>query len=116
MSRGAFDAALAWARASELRDYPMPPADSDLDGPVLRAAAKRLGWNVRAVPLAINTEPRHGRPFVTLHGINEVPILTLTLSGGSDAGDGYLLRQQAVELAAELKAKRAAGERRHGFE
>lgn len=42
-------------------------------------------------------------PFVTLHGINEVPILTITLSGGSDAGDGYLLRQQAVELAAELK-------------
>jgi multidrug efflux pump subunit AcrB len=42
-------------------------------------------------------------PFVTLHGINEVPILTLTLSGGSDTGDGYLLRQQAVELAAELK-------------
>jgi len=42
-------------------------------------------------------------PFITLHGINEVPILTLTLSGGSDAGDGYLLRQQAVELAAELK-------------
>jgi multidrug efflux pump subunit AcrB len=42
-------------------------------------------------------------PFVTLHGINEVPILTLTLSGGADAGDGYLLRQQAVELAAELK-------------
>jgi len=42
-------------------------------------------------------------PFITLHGINEVPILTLTLSGGSDSGDGYLLRQQAVELAAELK-------------
>jgi multidrug efflux pump subunit AcrB len=42
-------------------------------------------------------------PLVTLHGINEVPILTLTLSGGSDAGDGYLLRQQAAELAAELK-------------
>ncbi len=42
-------------------------------------------------------------PFVTLHGINEVPILTLTLSGGADAGDGYLLRQQAAELAAELK-------------
>jgi len=42
-------------------------------------------------------------PFVTLHGINEVPILTLTLSGGADAGDGYLLRQQASELAAELK-------------
>jgi multidrug efflux pump subunit AcrB len=42
-------------------------------------------------------------PFVTLHGINEVPILTLTLSGGNDPGDGYLLRQQAVELAAELK-------------
>ena len=42
-------------------------------------------------------------PFVTLHGINEVPILTLTLSGGTDEGDGYLLRQQAVELASELK-------------
>jgi multidrug efflux pump subunit AcrB len=42
-------------------------------------------------------------PLVTLHGINEVPILTITLSGGGDAGDGYLLRQQAVELATELK-------------
>ena len=42
-------------------------------------------------------------PFVTLHGINEVPILTLTFSGGADAGDGYLLRQQAAELGAELK-------------
>ncbi len=42
-------------------------------------------------------------PLITLHGINEVPILTLTLSGGSDAGDGYILRQQAVELAGELK-------------
>ena len=42
-------------------------------------------------------------PLVTLHGINEVPILTLTLSGGADAGDGYLLRQQAAELMAELK-------------
>ncbi len=42
-------------------------------------------------------------PLVTLHGINEVPILTITLSGGSDVGDGYLLRQQAAELAAELK-------------
>jgi len=42
-------------------------------------------------------------PLVTLHGINEVPILTITLSGGGDAGDGYLLRQQAVELTAEIK-------------
>jgi len=42
-------------------------------------------------------------PWVTLHGINEVPIITLTLSGGSDAGDGYMLRQQAAELASELK-------------
>jgi multidrug efflux pump subunit AcrB len=42
-------------------------------------------------------------PLVTLHGINEVPILTLTLSGGGDAGDGYLLRQQAAELAAAIK-------------
>jgi multidrug efflux pump subunit AcrB len=42
-------------------------------------------------------------PLVKLHGIAEVPILTVTLSGGSDAGDGYLLRQQAAELAGELK-------------
>ncbi|HET8732885.1 MAG TPA: efflux RND transporter permease subunit, partial [Anaeromyxobacteraceae bacterium] len=42
-------------------------------------------------------------PLVKLHGIAEVPILTLTLSGGRDAGDGYLLRQQAAELAGELK-------------
>ncbi len=42
-------------------------------------------------------------PLVTLHGIDEVPILTLTLSGGADAGDGYLLRRQANELAGELK-------------
>ena len=42
-------------------------------------------------------------PLVKLHGIAEVPILTLTLSGGHDAGDGFLLRQQAAELAGELK-------------
>jgi multidrug efflux pump subunit AcrB len=52
---------------------------------------------------AAATPPGATPPLVTLHGINEVPILTLTLSGGSDAGDGYLLRQQATELAAELK-------------
>ncbi|MDH3206186.1 MAG: efflux RND transporter permease subunit [Gemmatimonadota bacterium] len=42
-------------------------------------------------------------PMVTLHGINEVPILTITLSGGGGVGDGFSLRQQAAELAAELK-------------
>lgn len=52
---------------------------------------------------AAKSPPGATQPLVTLHGINEVPIFTLTLSGGSDAGDGYLLRQQAVELAAELK-------------
>jgi multidrug efflux pump subunit AcrB len=52
---------------------------------------------------ADRTPPQATPPFVTLHGIDEVPILTLTLSGGADDGDGYLLRQQAVELAAELK-------------
>ncbi len=49
------------------------------------------------------TPPGATPPFVTLHGINKVPILTLTLSGGSDPGDGYLLRQQALELVGELK-------------
>ena len=52
---------------------------------------------------ADRTPPEATPPFVTLHGIDEVPILTLTLSGGADDGDGYLLRQQAAELAAELK-------------
>ncbi|HWP37584.1 MAG TPA: efflux RND transporter permease subunit [Gemmatimonadales bacterium] len=52
---------------------------------------------------ADRSPPGATQPLVTLHGINEVPILTITLSGGGDAGDGYLLRQQAVELAAELK-------------
>ena len=52
---------------------------------------------------ADRTPPGATPPFVTLHGIDEVPILTLTLSGGADAGDGYLLRQQAAELATELK-------------
>ncbi len=47
--------------------------------------------------------PGATQPFISLHGINEVPILTITLSGGSDAGDGYLLRQQAGELVRELK-------------
>jgi len=42
-------------------------------------------------------------PLVTLHGINEVPILTITLSGASDDGDGYLLRAQAAELAMEIE-------------
>jgi len=42
-------------------------------------------------------------PLITLHGINEVPILTLTLSGSAGSGDGFLLRQQAAELANDLK-------------
>ncbi|UCG86381.1 MAG: efflux RND transporter permease subunit [Gemmatimonadota bacterium] len=52
---------------------------------------------------ADKSPPGATQPLVTLHGINEVPIFTLTLSGGSDAGDGYILRQQAAELANELK-------------
>jgi multidrug efflux pump subunit AcrB len=52
---------------------------------------------------AASAPPGATPPLVTLHGINQVPILTLTLSGGSDAGDGYMLRQEADELAAELK-------------
>jgi multidrug efflux pump subunit AcrB len=52
---------------------------------------------------ADKSPPGATQPLVTLHGINEVPILTLTLSGGQDMGDGFLLRQQAAELAAELK-------------
>jgi multidrug efflux pump subunit AcrB len=52
---------------------------------------------------ADKSPPGATAPLVTLHGINEVPIFTLTLSGGSDAGDGYILRQQAAELAYELK-------------
>lgn len=42
--------------------YPMPPIDSDFDGPVLRSAGKQLGWNVRALPLSINSVPYGGRP------------------------------------------------------
>jgi multidrug efflux pump subunit AcrB len=52
---------------------------------------------------ADKTPPGATPPLITLHGINEVPILTITLSGGADLGDGYLLRQQAAELATELK-------------
>ncbi len=52
---------------------------------------------------ADQSPPGATQPLITLHGINEVPILTITLSGGSDAGDGYLLRQQAAELAQALK-------------
>lgn len=59
---------LGHSHAGPRSDYPMPPVDSDLDGPVLKAAAKKLGWNVRAVPLAINTEPRHGRPACVAFG------------------------------------------------
>ncbi|NNF26639.1 MAG: efflux RND transporter permease subunit [Gemmatimonadetes bacterium] len=52
---------------------------------------------------ASSAPPGATPPLVALHGINEVPILTVTLSGGADSGDGYLLRQQAAELAAEMK-------------
>ncbi len=52
---------------------------------------------------ADRSPPGATQPLITLHGIDEVPILTITLSGGSDAGDGYLLRQQAAELAQALK-------------
>jgi len=56
------------SHAGPRNDYPMPPVDSDLDGPVLKAAARRLGWNVRGVPLTINTVPRHGRPACAAYG------------------------------------------------
>jgi choline dehydrogenase-like flavoprotein len=59
---------LGHSHAGPRRDYPMPPVEPDFDGPVLRAAAEKLGWNVRAVPLAINTEPRHGRPACVAMG------------------------------------------------
>jgi len=52
---------------------------------------------------AAESPPGATPPLVTLHGINEVPILTITLSGGTDAGDGYLLRAQAAELAMEIE-------------
>ncbi len=65
------------------------------------AALTRL-WG-KLLANATKAPPGATPPMVTLHGINEVPILTLTLSGGGDAGDGYMLRQQAVELAGELK-------------
>jgi len=65
------------------------------------AALTRL-WG-KLLANADRAPPGATPPLVTLHGINEVPILTLTLSGGADAGDGYLLRQQAAELANELK-------------
>jgi choline dehydrogenase-like flavoprotein len=59
---------LGHSHAGPRSDYPMPPVDSDLDGPVLKAAARKLGWNVRGVPLAINTVPRHGRPACVAFG------------------------------------------------
>ncbi|MEZ4416506.1 MAG: efflux RND transporter permease subunit [Gemmatimonadota bacterium] len=52
---------------------------------------------------AASAPPGATPPLVTLHGINEVPILTLTFSSATDATGGYLLRQQAAELAAEIK-------------
>ncbi len=59
---------LGHSHAGPRSDYPMPPVEPDFDGPVLQAAAKKLGWNVRAVPLAINTETRHGRPACVAMG------------------------------------------------
>ncbi|MCA9739493.1 MAG: efflux RND transporter permease subunit, partial [Gemmatimonadetes bacterium] len=52
---------------------------------------------------AASAPPGATPPLVTLHGINEVPILTITLSSAADHTGGYLLRQQAAELAAEIK-------------
>jgi len=42
-------------------DYPMPPHERDLQGRTLAAAAERLGWTARAVPLAINSRDYDGR-------------------------------------------------------
>lgn len=43
------------------RDYPMPPHERDAQGRTLAAAAERLGWTARAVPLAINSRDYDGR-------------------------------------------------------
>jgi hypothetical protein len=45
------------SHAGPRSDYPMPPVEPDFDGPVLRDAAKKLGWNVRAVPLGPGEAP-----------------------------------------------------------
>ena len=44
-----------------LRDYPMPPHQRDAQGRLLAAAGERLGWTMKAVPLAINSRDYDGR-------------------------------------------------------
>ena len=55
---------------------------------LLGLADWQLGWNVHAVPLAINTEPRHGRPACvamgTCGGFN--PMLTVMANAFRVAG------------------------------
>lgn len=42
--------------------YPMPAFPLSGDGRILQRAGQQLGWELGAVPLLINSVPRHGRP------------------------------------------------------
>lgn len=44
------------------KDYPMPPLPVNAQGTVLRKGLSALGWQTLSVPLAVNSEPRDGRP------------------------------------------------------
>lgn len=48
-------------RGSRARPYPMPPLSRTREADRLAAGAAKLGWEVGAVPLLINSVPRHGR-------------------------------------------------------
>ena len=44
------------------RPYPMSPIPHNSEARLLQEAASKLGWRTCAVPLLINSVPRHGRP------------------------------------------------------
>ena len=47
--------------------------------------------------------PGATRPLVKLHGISEVPVIALTLSGADGSDNGFQLRREALELMRRLK-------------
>jgi choline dehydrogenase-like flavoprotein len=51
------------------KPFPMPPGEGNLSKDVLAAGAKKLGWSVHAVPLAINSQEYQGRSACAHAGI-----------------------------------------------
>jgi choline dehydrogenase-like flavoprotein len=93
--------------------YPMPPHSREEQGRKLSAAAERLGWTARAVPLAINSRDYDGRGPCSRNGL----CVGFACPANARAGSQNTMLPRAMSsgrftLATELRVARVHGDGR----